>query len=47
MDDPVALKQIGIEHVTRLCKNLITNGVKNFHFYTLNPIEPCHTIIQN
>ncbi len=46
-DDIASLKQIGIEFVTRLCENLITNGVKNFHFYTLNQLEPSRTIIKN
>lgn len=45
-DDPVSLQEIGIEFVTKLCHNLLKNGVKEFHFYTLNRSEPTHRIIQ-
>ncbi|MDQ5900200.1 MAG: Methylenetetrahydrofolate reductase [Pseudomonadota bacterium] len=46
-DDPISLQEIGIEFVTKLCHSLLQNGVKEFHFYTLNRTEPTHRIIQN
>lgn len=46
-DDPISLQEIGIEFVSKLCQNLLQNGVKEFHFYTLNRAEPTHSIIQN
>lgn len=45
--DPVSLKEIGIEFVTKLCNSLLMNGVNELHFYTLNQVEPTNTIIQN
>lgn len=46
-DDPISLQEIGIKFVTKLCHSLLKNGVKEFHFYTLNRSEPTHCIIQN
>ena len=44
-DDPIALQEIGIEFVSKLCGSLLQNGVKEFHFYTLNRAEPTQSII--
>ncbi|MFZ0218588.1 MAG: methylenetetrahydrofolate reductase [NAD(P)H] [Candidatus Aquirickettsiella sp.] len=46
-DNPIALQEIGIEFVSKLCRSLLQNGVKEFHFYTLNRSEPTQRIIQN
>lgn len=46
-DDPTSLQEIGSEFVTKLCHSLLKNGVKEFHFYTLNRSEPTYRIIQN
>lgn len=46
-NDPTSLQEIGIEFVSKLCHGLLQNGVKEFHFYTLNRAEPTHSIIQN
>jgi methylenetetrahydrofolate reductase (NADPH) len=46
-DDPHSLQEVGIEFVTKLCHSLLQNGVKEFHFYTLNRAEPTQSIIRN
>lgn len=46
-NDPISLQEIGIEFVSKLCHSLLQNGVKEFHFYTLNRTEPTFSIIQN
>ncbi len=46
-DDTVAIREFGIEVVTRLCQTLINNGVPGIHFYTLNQFEPTQTIVKN
>ena len=46
-NDPISLQEIGIEFVSKLCHGLLQNGVKEFHFYTLNRTEPTYSIIQN
>jgi methylenetetrahydrofolate reductase (NADPH) len=46
-DDLISLQEIGIEFVSKLCRSLLQNGVKEFHFYTLNRAEPTQSIIQN
>lgn len=35
-DDEPALRELGIEVVTRLCEDLLTAGAPGLHFYTLN-----------
>lgn len=45
--DPISLQEVGIEFVTKLCCSLLQNGVKEFHFYTLNRTEPTYSIVQN
>lgn len=39
MDDKDALRQFGIEVVTRLCEQLIAGGAPGLHFYTLNQAD--------
>ncbi len=46
-NDPSYLQEVGIEFVTKLCHSLLQNGVKEFHFYTLNHAEPTQSIIRN
>lgn len=47
VDDPISLQEVGIEFVTKLCHSLLQNGIKEFHFYTLNRAEPTQSIIRN
>ena len=46
-NDPSSLQEVGIEFVTKLCHSLLQNGIKEFHFYTLNRTEPTQSIIRN
>ncbi len=46
-DDQESLLAFGADVVTRLCANLIDNGVNNLHFYSLNKAAPTMQICQN
>lgn len=45
--DPDALKEFGIEVVTRLCDDLIKGGAPGLHFYTLNQSAASIRICEN
>ena len=46
-DDPVSLQALGQELVTRMCQDLLDDGVPGLHFYTLNKAEPSINICQD
>ncbi len=43
-DDRAALRQLGLEVVSRLCERLLAGGAPGLHFYTMNLAEPCLAI---
>ncbi|GJL78145.1 MAG: methylenetetrahydrofolate reductase [Nitrospinaceae bacterium] len=46
-EDPVAIGQIGVEHATRQCEELLKSGVPGIHFYTLNRSKATLAILKN
>lgn len=47
IDDPLETKKIGVELATDQCIDLINNGVKGLHFYTLNKSDATLLIYEN
>ncbi|MGB9667483.1 MAG: methylenetetrahydrofolate reductase [NAD(P)H] [Thermosulfidibacteraceae bacterium] len=45
-EDPEAVKKIGIEHAINQCRDLIRNGVRALHFYTLNTSPSVEFILE-
>lgn len=43
---PEDSRKAGLDYTTNQCRNLLENGVKYFHFYTLNQWEPSTEIIK-
>jgi methylenetetrahydrofolate reductase (NADPH) len=46
-DDEAAMRAVGIEATTELCRELMAGGVDSFHFYTLNRSSATREIYQN
>jgi methylenetetrahydrofolate reductase (NADPH) len=46
-DDEDAMRAIGIEAATELCRDLMAGGVESFHFYTMNRSNATREIYAN
>ncbi len=46
-NDTQSIKDFGFDIVNKLCLNLKHHGVDDFHFYTMNNIEPSLKLAQN
>jgi methylenetetrahydrofolate reductase (NADPH) len=44
-DQPEEMRKIGIEYAIRQCKDLLKNGVRYLHFYTMNRSDAASAII--
>lgn len=45
-DNPDAVVQLGIDHATQQCRDLLAEGVQGIHFYTLNRSHSTHEILR-
>jgi methylenetetrahydrofolate reductase (NADPH) len=45
--DDEAVRQIGVEHCTEMCRQLLALGVPGFHFYCLNRVPSVTQIVRN
>lgn len=46
-DDDEAVTEVGIEHASRQCEELVREGVAGLHFYTLNKTHSASQIVGN
>jgi methylenetetrahydrofolate reductase (NADPH) len=46
-DDATSVAQFGVEVVTHLCEQLLAGGAPGLHFYTMNQVQPTHSIWSN
>ena len=46
-DDPAAVRNVGIHWATEQCRDLLDNGVRGIHLYTLNKSDATRQIYQS
>ncbi|MBT5231699.1 MAG: methylenetetrahydrofolate reductase [NAD(P)H] [Methylococcales bacterium] len=46
-DDLPSIREFGTDVVTRMCENLLQNGIENLHFYSMNQSEATLKLWQN
>jgi methylenetetrahydrofolate reductase (NADPH) len=46
-DDPSAVARVGVHWATEQCRDLLDNGVRGIHFYTLNRSDATRQIYEN
>lgn len=46
-DDQESIQQLGNEFITKMCQQLLDQGVPGLHFYSMNKVEPSKTIWDN
>ncbi len=46
LESPEGIRKTGVEYVTRQCEDLLENGVKYLHFYTLNRADAVNEILE-
>jgi methylenetetrahydrofolate reductase (NADPH) len=46
-DSPESIQEVSIDYTTKQCEDLLSQGVKHFHFYTLNQWQIVSKVIEN
>jgi methylenetetrahydrofolate reductase (NADPH) len=46
-DDLESIQELGLEFVTKMCEQLLAQGIPGLHFYSMNRSEPSMTIWKN
>jgi len=45
LDKPEEMRKLGVEYAIRQCEDLLKNGVRYLHFYTMNKVESVSEIV--
>ncbi len=47
VNSPESIQKAGIDYTTKQCEGLLSQGIKHFHFYTLNQWQSVSKVIEN